>query len=1216
MPAGKPGVGKRWRGLIAATVCCAGLMGGTAFAAFPNSAPNDPDYAPSEQGTQATCLQRPADDEQHYLYSFMPKCSPNATDAENSAGMSLDKAWRKFTPGNGHTVIAYIEGGINWHHDPKELADKVFLNKGELPPPTTPVKGKKLCPDALCAADYSDTKDANKNGVVDPEDIIVRFSNRRDDDSNGYVDDISGWDFYNDQNDPATVDSTYDHANNQQEQAAAQTDNDFKGAGVCPGCMLLPIKAGAEALDRTDDLAQAWLYAADLNADVLVSTTADLGYSSFMRQAVERVWDKGTIMAESSNDFDSIDHQGGMFWQHVLPGNGLVANTHGFDIAPNSAALQNQLTTTYRSRSGYTSWGTHNMFSAATQGGTTSESVPTVGGVMAMVVAYGKKAAKQGKIKRPLSPDEAIQVVRATASDVAQNPCAPNCWPAKPGWDMQYGYGRPNVYKAMQAISKGNIPPEAWIDSPRWYSLYDPTKTDGVAVKGHIEAPRSKKPYTWKLQFAPGAEPSKANFMTAAQGKRRQALDGKLGQIDFSRLPPSFWNEAQNPFHLSNTKELETNDQYTVTIRLRVIDAKGRMAEDRRAIAVHHDPTLRAGFPKRIGPGGESQPVLADLQGRGREAIIFGDSDGRLHALSPHGRELPGFPVHTKPTKVTRPHRGIDPGYEPIFTNVAVGDLKGNGKQWIVATTSTGRTYVWNAHGHLMKGWPKGIATGVRKPAIPRPARPFTRPPVMGASAPPVLANLDGDRQLEIVQAGWDGYLHAWNPSGKKVKGWPVKVTLPPGTQPPNGMVRINDHKLDLPPTLAELDGDPTPELVQRTQYAFTPGAGLQVGNGGISNVVAYNSDGSRVPGFLLQGRALAFYYGSAQEFITEGVNSPATADVDGDGKTEIASAAGIFTPTSLYNTDGSLRGAYGPFPGGAVSIAAGNPQTLIDVLHGNLPDDVPVNFATAGAFASFGPGGSLAYVEPGSGSASVVGALLLAGSGTPINSYMRAYGAASLNPLPGFPTKAQGLDFLGEPVVADVTGDGRPEVIQGGDSSALHAFTSTGTQAPGFPKFTTGWVVFGPSVGDLDGNGTNEVAAATREGYLMVWNTRGRADTNDQWWSVRHDERNTGMYGIDTRPPGVLRRVRSLHHRVSFKAPGDDWYDGKVDHYRVALVRNPCKRHRHPKARSFPATVAAGKTQKLELPRRLSPVSMWAVDEAGNRGRAYQFAYPCPVSG
>ena len=1217
MPAGKLRRGKGWRGLVAATVCCGAFVAGTAYAAFPNTAPNDPDYNPSEEGGQATCAQRPADDEQHYLYSFMPMCSPNASDPEHAAGMSLDRAWKRFTPGNGHTVIAYIEGGINWHHDPKELADKVFLNKGELPKPTTPGKGRKTCTGTLCAADYSDTRDANENGVVDPEDVLVRFSNGRDDDGNGYRDDISGWDFYNDQNDPGTVDSTYDHANNQQEQAAAQTNNGFKGAGVCPGCMLLPIKAGAEALDRPDDLAQAWLYAADMNADVLVSTTADLGYSSFMRQAVERVWDKGTVMAESSNDFDSIDHQGGMFWQHVLPGNGLVANTHGFDIAPNSAPLQNQLTTTYRSRSNYSSWGTHNMFSAATQGGTTSESVPTVGGVMAMVIAYGKKAAQQGEIKRSLSPDEAIQVVRATSSDVAQNPCPPNCWPAKPGFDMQYGYGRPNVYKAMQAISKGNIPPEAWIDSPRWYSLYDPTHTDGVGVRGHLDAPRSKQPYRWKLQVAPGPEPADSDFKTVTQGKRRRTLDGKVGWISFRGLPRSFWDNARNPFHLSHTKELETNDQYTVTIRLRAYDSKGRMAEDRRAIAVHHDSTLRKGFPKRIGPGGESQPVLADLQGRGREAIIFGDSDGRLHALNPHGKELSGFPVHTKRTKVTRPHRGIDPGHEPIFTNVAVGDLKGNGHQWIVAASSAGRIYVWNAHGHRVKGWPKKLDAGVHKPAVPRPAKPFTRPAIMGATAPPVLVNLDSDKQLEIVQAAWDGHLHAWNPNGRKVKGWPVKVTLPPGTQPPSGMVQINDQKLDLPPTLAELDGDPQPELLQRTQYSFTPGAGLQVGNAGFSNVVAYNADGSRVPGFLLSGRALAFYYGSAQEFITEGVNAPTTADVDGDGKTEIASAAGIFTPTSSYGPDGSQRGIYGPFPGGAVSIAAGNPQALIDVLNGDLPDDVPVNFATSGSFATFGAGGRLAYVEPGSGSASVVGALLLAGSGTPINSYMRAYGAASLDPLPGFPSKAQGLDFLGEPVVADVTGDGQPEVIQGGDSSALHAFSSTGVQAPGFPKFTSGWVVFAPSVGDLDGNGKSEVVAATREGYLMAWNTNGKASANDQWWSVRHDERNTGMYGIDTRPPGKLRKARLSHGRrtLSFKAPGDDWYDGKVDHYRLRFGfrcndtgGGPAKRAcvPAPKPMSVKATAPAGEREKIKLPRDgfFTRVRIWAVDETGNRGR------------
>ena len=47
--------------------------------------------------------------------------------------------------------------------------------------------------------------DRNGNGYKDPEDLIVAFSDGTDHDGNGYVDDISGWDFYNHQNDPATL---------------------------------------------------------------------------------------------------------------------------------------------------------------------------------------------------------------------------------------------------------------------------------------------------------------------------------------------------------------------------------------------------------------------------------------------------------------------------------------------------------------------------------------------------------------------------------------------------------------------------------------------------------------------------------------------------------------------------------------------------------------------------------------------------------------------------------------------------------------------------------------------------------------------------------------------------------------------------------------------------------------------------------------------------
>jgi len=103
-----------------------------------------------------------------------------------------------------------------------------------------------------------------------------------------------------------------------------------------------------------------------------------------------------------------------------------------------------------------------------------------------------------------------------------------------------------------------------------------------------------------------------------ASGTGTRPYDGPLGAVDLSKIPPSLWQAA---FSLSKTKELETNDQYTVTLRVQISDSSGQLGEERRAVSVVHAPTLLPGFPKYIGPGGESQPALADLQGMGREAI-------------------------------------------------------------------------------------------------------------------------------------------------------------------------------------------------------------------------------------------------------------------------------------------------------------------------------------------------------------------------------------------------------------------------------------------------------------------------------------------------------------------------------------------------------------------------------------------------------------------
>jgi hypothetical protein len=239
---------------------------------------------------------------------------------------------------------------------------------------------------------------------------------------------------------------------------------------------------------------------------------------------------------------------------------------------------------------------------------------------------------------------------------------------------------------------------------------------------------------------------------------------------------------------------------------------------------------------------------------------------------------------------------------------------------------------------------------------------------------------------------------------------------------------------------------------------------------------------------------------------------------------------------------------------------------------------------------------------------------LLLPGLGTPINNYMRVHDAATGAALPGFPAEAQGLDFLGAPVIADVTGDGQSDVIQGGDSSALHAFSTGGAQASGFPKFMTGWIVFGPSVGDFAGDGHNDVVATTREGYLMAWKTGGDADANQEWWSSHHDERNTGQYGIDTRPPGILRdpMVSADGGALNWTAPGDDWYTGTADHYDVVTSAGAICPQNFDSSQPLggdPSPAESGSSESYTVPADArGHVAIRAVDEAGNLGPVHDF--------
>ena len=107
---------------------------------------------------------------------------------------------------------------------------------------------------------------------------------------------------------------------------------------------------------------------------------------------------------------------------------------------------------------------------------------------------------------------------------------------------------------------------------------------------------------------------------------------------------------------------------------------------------------------------------------------------------------------------------------------------------------------------------------------------------------------------------------------------------------------------------------------------------------------------------------------------------------------------------------------------------------------------------------------------------------------------------------------------------------------------------------------FTGGYITSTPTVGQLSRTGKVAVATATRDGYLFLTDTNGKASANDQWWHFHHDERNTGLYGLDTRPPATVDDLSVQagaspgSATVSWTEVGDDWWVGQVPNGNIDL--------------------------------------------------------------
>jgi hypothetical protein len=236
------------------------------------------------------------------------------------------------------------------------------------------------------------------------------------------------------------------------------------------------------------------------------------------------------------------------------------------------------------------------------------------------------------------------------------------------------------------------------------------------------------------------------------------------------------------------------------------------------------------------GNGHYSFPVIADVNQDGRFEIIVVHRD-HVYVFKGDGAFLPGWPKIIDTT-----------AFGLISSTPAIGDLEGDGDLEIVVQEANrdedvGELYVFHHDGTLVSGWPKDIG--------------------VGGNTSPILGDLDGDGDLEILAAA---VVTDYTPSeatvfirhhdGSDFSGWPqiVRANL------------LNDFAAELRTglSMADLDGDGQLEILMSTR-------------GGNANTL-----------HVLSSHGQLLWEASRERYVFVMNSIPVATDVNGDGDLEV----------------------------------------------------------------------------------------------------------------------------------------------------------------------------------------------------------------------------------------------------------------------------------------------------------------------------------------
>ncbi len=204
--------------------------------------------------------------------------------------IKAEAAW-DISKGNSNIIVAIVDSGVDWNHE--DLAAHIWENNDPI------------------------------NGV--------------DDDNNGYIDDIRGWDFGGldgtGDNDPKEDSPT--HGTHVAGIASAVTNNSIGVAGIGYNLTIMPVKTSRH--DIGDNLIaygyEGIIYAADNGADVINCSWGGFGYSNAEQATIDYAVSKGVVIVCAAGN----DGKNDVIFPAAYNGVLSVGNTQSNDaIAPSS----------------------------------------------------------------------------------------------------------------------------------------------------------------------------------------------------------------------------------------------------------------------------------------------------------------------------------------------------------------------------------------------------------------------------------------------------------------------------------------------------------------------------------------------------------------------------------------------------------------------------------------------------------------------------------------------------------------------------------------------------------------------------------------------------------------------------------------------------------------------------------------------------------------